>query len=186
MRKQQQRRVWGVAWAAALLAAFLVAYPHPRVAEAGSSGSAGVTDIAITDSVLQPAVERLGINLGEQDYFDSGMILKNLVARNPGFEGGSYQSILRCLHADALRCADDNAGSAWPQDFWRGAAYEWITGPLEGHKGTVTGSSAADHHDMGAVLQLHDTAGAGSGPARGSAAPAYLTVRKDMPGDAAA
>ncbi len=114
MRKRQQRMmVWGGAWAAALLAAFLAmppaAYLHPQAAEASSH--AGVTHIAVTDTVLQPSAERLGINLGEQNFFDSGMILKNLVARNPGFEGGSYRSILRCLHADATRCADDNTAA---------------------------------------------------------------------------
>jgi hypothetical protein len=155
-----------------------------RSAGAGQAAAAtGVTHVAITDTVVQPVVERLGMNMGEESYFDSSMLLKNLVARNPGFEGGSYQTILRCLHADVTRCADDDTESVWPQDFWRGAAYEWITGPLEGHKGSVGGSSAAVHGSAGAVLQL---GGAMAAVPRAAAGPAYLVVRKAMPGDATA
>jgi len=174
--------------AAALLGAFLCTptadYLHSRVAAAdrGGSGALGVTHIEIQDTVLQPAVERMGINLGEQTFFDSGMMLKNLVARNPGFEGGSYRSILHCVHADAARCTDDDADSAWPKDFWRGGTYEWITGPLEGRKGTVTGSTAAVRGDTGAVLQLADA----GGNARTVGAAAYMVVHKSMPGDAMA
>ncbi len=182
MRKRLQKRAWGGIWAAALLAVFLavplVGSLHPRAAKAGSQAGAGVTHIAVTDTVLQPTVERLGINLGEQNYFDSGMMLKNLAARDPGFEGGSYQSILRCLHADAARCADDDTGSAWPQDFWRGAAYEWITGPLEGHKGSVKSSSAADHHSDGALLQLADASGATGGGLERAAGPSVASDRE--------
>jgi len=190
MHKLRRRKVRAGVWAAALLAAFLATPPadtlHPRVVEASSrSGSDGLgtTHIAMTDTVLQPSVERLGMNLGEQTYYDSGMLLKNLVARNPGFEGGSYQSILRCLKPDAARCSDDDADSAWAQDFWRGATYEWITGPLEGRKGSVTGSSAAVHGGAGAVLQLVD---AGGGAPHAESVAAYLVVRKAMPGDATA
>jgi len=172
----------GGTWAVVVLAAFLVPGMHLlRLRAVHAGGGAGVTHIAITDAVVQPAVERLGMNLGEEDYFDSGMVLKNLVARNPGFEGGSYRSILRCLHPEATRCVDDDAGSTWPQDFWRGATYEWITGPMEGRKGSVAGNSAAVQGKTGVVLQLAD----GKGPKEDAAA-AYLVVQKNMPGDATA
>jgi hypothetical protein len=191
MRKRSGRARGGV-WVAASLGV-LLAVPqqgclHTSLAFAGSSagsqtgGTHGVTDIAITDAVLQPAVERLGINLSEGDYFDSGMILKNLVARDPGFEGGSYRSILRCVHPEATRCVDEDTGSVWPKDFWQGGSYEWMTGPFEGRTGRVTGSSAAAH-DVGAVLQLESADGSAS---QKSPAPAYLVVHKDLPGDATA
>jgi hypothetical protein len=170
----------------ALCAAVLISAAISGLFFARTARAAGdtVTHVAISDTVLQPQVERLGLNLGESDYYDSGMLLKNLVARDPGFEGGSYQSVLRCVHADAARCEDDNNGSVWPQDFWRGGSYEWITGPLEGHKGNVTASSAAVHGSKGAVLQL--TGGAAHWTIFSTEAPAYLVVRKLMPGDAAA
>ncbi len=51
----------------------------------------------------------------------------------------------------------------------------------------MTASSAADKHSVGAVLQLHDTATTPCcGAGRGAEQAAYLTVSKDMPGDAAA
>ena len=46
----------------------------------------GVTHLRVTSQVILPAVTRLGINLGEPNYFDSGQMLKNLLSRNPGFE----------------------------------------------------------------------------------------------------
>lgn len=181
-RIMRKLRLWSGVWAVAVVAAFLAMAAghllHLRAVHA--VGRAGVTHIAITDAVLQPAVERLGMNLGEEDYFDSGMLLKNLVARNPGFEGGSYRSILRCLHPEATRCVDDDAGSTWPQGFWRDATYEWITGPLEGRKGSVAGSSAAVQGKTGVVLQLADA----SGPKVDAAA--YIVVQKSIPGDATA
>jgi len=187
MRKRPGRAQGGV-WLALLLGVFVALPPlgclHTSMVSAGSqaSGTHGVTDIAITDAVLQPSVERLGINLSEDDYFDSGMMLKNLVARDPGFEGGSYRSILRCVHPEATRCADEDTGSVWPKDFWQGGQYEWITGLFDGRTGSVTGSSAAVH-DVGAVLQLGSTDG---GAAQRNPAPAYLVVHKDFPGDATA
>jgi hypothetical protein len=188
MMRKRPGRAQGV-WMAGVLGIFLALPPqgclHTNMVSAGSqaAGTHGVTDIAITDAVLQPAVERLGINLSENDYFDSGMMLKNLVARDPGFEGGSYRSILRCIHPEATRCADEDTGSVWPKDFWQGGVYEWITGPLEGRTGSVTGSSAAVHDKVGAVLQLGDSGGAAP---EGKAEAAYLVVHKDLPGDATA
>src|ERR1700721_2464625 len=57
---------------------------------------AGVTDIAVTNTVLQTGIKRLGINIGGQDFYDSGQMLRNLVSINPGFEGETWESILRC------------------------------------------------------------------------------------------
>ncbi|HEY0306614.1 MAG TPA: hypothetical protein VGB94_00485, partial [Acidobacteriaceae bacterium] len=185
-KRRPARRVRISVLVAALLAAYLCTPPanylHPRV-EAAASAALGITHIEVQETVLQPAVERVGMNLGEQTFFDSGMMLKNLVARNPGFEGGSYRSILHCVHADAARCTDDDADSAWAKDFWRDGAYEWISGPLEGHKGTVTGSTAAVRGSVGAVLQLVDSAGSG---AKAAGFAGYLVVRKSQPGNAMA
>ena len=44
------------------------------------------TNIQVTSAVQQSSVKRLGINLGDQTYWDSGQIMKNLVLLNPGFE----------------------------------------------------------------------------------------------------
>jgi len=52
------------------------------------------TNIAVTNVVQQPSVKRLGVNLGDQTYWDSGQLLKNLVFQNPGFEAEKYRSIM--------------------------------------------------------------------------------------------
>jgi len=181
-KRRPARRVHISVLVAALLAAYLCTPPsnylNPQV-EAAARAALGITHIEVQDTVLQPAVERVGMNLGEQTFFDSGMMLKNLVARNSGFEGGSYRSILHCVHADAAHCTDDDADSAWPRDFWRDGSYEWITGPLEGRKGVVSGSSAAVRGSVGAVLQLADSGGG----AKAADVAGYLVVRKGFPGD---
>jgi hypothetical protein len=56
--------------------------------------ASGVTNLRVTSQVILPGVTRLGINLGEQNYYDSGQMLKNLLNRNPGFEGMTNRSIL--------------------------------------------------------------------------------------------
>jgi len=49
------------------------------------------TNIAVTNAIQQSTVKRLGVNLGDQTYWDSGQMLKNLVFQNPGFEAGKYR-----------------------------------------------------------------------------------------------
>ena len=59
------------------------------------------TNIAIGPSILQPSVKRLGVNLSFEDFYDSGQMTRNLVSRNPGFEGEIYQSAIRCAAGTA-------------------------------------------------------------------------------------
>src|SRR4051794_23427368 len=76
------------------------------------------TNIAVGATVLQPATRRLGINLGQDNYYDSGQLMKNLIFRNPGFEGEIYQSTIRCGGGTATSCTDENIYTAWPAGFW--------------------------------------------------------------------
>ena len=78
-----------------MLAASLAFWGAVSVAQA-QSASADVTHLRVTGEVLLPNVTRLGMNLGEQTYYDSGQMLKNLIYRNPGFEAMTYRSILHC------------------------------------------------------------------------------------------
>src|SRR5437773_69743 len=95
-RRLQRIRQIGVAISLMLLGAG----SHPaRVFEIqGAQGpsdsrgrDSGVTDIAIDSTVIQNGVERLGISIPAQNYWDSGQVLRNLVFRNPGFEGEIWQ-----------------------------------------------------------------------------------------------
>ena len=63
---------------AMLVAATLREHPAP------GKGN-GVTHLRVTGQVILPGVTRLGINIGGQNYWDSGQVMKNLLYRNPGF-----------------------------------------------------------------------------------------------------
>jgi len=139
---------------------------------------AATTILQIQNTIVQKSVKRFGINLGMPNYYDSGQMLKNLLFRNPGFEGEIRQSLIRCATAAANTCTDDDAWSAWPVDFWRGAAYEFIWGSAQGHKGLVTNSTAA-RNGTGIVLTF-DRGGARI------AAGDYLVVRMTRKGGAQA
>jgi hypothetical protein len=62
------------------------------------------TTIDVSTHVAVPKVKRFGINLGWMNYYDSGQIMKNLIFRNPGFEGQIYHSIVRVATAGADYC----------------------------------------------------------------------------------
>ncbi len=95
----------------------------------------------MTNQVVLPGVTRLGINLGEQNYYDSGQMTKNLLYRNPGFEGMAYRSILHCLQAGPWNCTDTRHSYQWPAGFWDGAHWEILDGAAVGRHGTVRSST---------------------------------------------
>jgi hypothetical protein len=143
-----------------------------------ANGAGQVTNIAIGTSVLQPSVKRLGINLGNLNFYDAGQMMKNLVFRNPGFEGEIYQSTIRCASGTATSCTDDNAASAWPGGFWNGATFEVFHGAAKGRAGRVAGYTAA-HKTTGGTFTFSTS---GLAPVTGD----YMIVRMSVPGDAAA
>jgi hypothetical protein len=101
----------------------------------------GATNIAIESKVIRSGVKRLGINLSGQSFYDSGILLRNLFYRNPGFEGYTWQTILQCKFVKEDACADNDEWSYWPVDFMKGASYEFVYGAAKGQKGTVVASS---------------------------------------------
>ncbi len=88
------------------------------------------TRIAVGDRVLRRDVKRFGINLSGQNFYDSGQMLRNLVARNPGFQGETWQSILRCTTFRASECVGDR--TAWPTGFVDGGTVEVLSGAAAG------------------------------------------------------
>ena len=143
----------------------------------GRASSIGVTTINISDAILQPHVKRFGINLGNPAFYGSNQLLKNLLYRNPGFEGLIYQSTIRCASGTASSCNDDDFWSGWPAGFWNDATYEFIWGAAKGATGTVMSSTAANGSTAGAVFQFSSN---GTPPATGD----YMIVRKTLPGSA--
>jgi hypothetical protein len=133
----------------------------------------GVTHLKVTREVVLPGVTRLGINLGEQNFYDSGQMMKNLLYRNPGFEGMSYRSILHCSMGGLGRCVDTRQGFEWPAGFWDGASFEVLDGVAAGQRGSVKASGAG----VGGYGLTLDGGVIGSGD--------WLAVEKEFAGDAA-
>lgn len=169
--------------AAGALAAAMLGRPHAAVRPTSVPASApaagdGVTTITLGPQVLRTGVERFGINLSGQGFYDSGQMLRNLVARNPGFEGEIWQSILRCKVATASTCTEGNQYTQWPAGFVEGARFEVLSGAAEGATGTVLASTAAAPPN-GITLRFAPLP-------RPLHTGDFLLIRMDKPGDAAA
>jgi hypothetical protein len=138
----------------------------------------GATNIDVSGHVLVPAVKRFGLNLGWATNYDSGQIMKNLVFRNPGFEGQISRSIVRCVTGTAGGFVDENPSAHWPTGFWNGASFEVIVGAAKGRSGTIS-TSTAPSGGSGTQFQF---AGSGTAPSPGD----YILLRKSPPGGATA
>ncbi len=137
-----------------------------------------VTNIDIGTTVSQTGIKRLGMNLGSQDFYDSGQMLKNLTQRNPGFEATIWQSILHCAAATATSCTDSDIYSVWPANFLQGATFEFFHGAATGQTGTVTSSTAASYSGkQGLTINFSQLA---KPPAAGD----FLIVKMAIPGNA--
>ena len=139
----------------------------------GSSSSA--TNIAIGSTVAQTGMKRLGMNISAQAYYDSSQMLRNLVFRNPGFEGELWQSIIKCASVTATSCTDSNTWAQWPANFVQGASYEFIYGGAAGQTGTVTSSTAANS-SQGVTINF---AQGGKTPSVGD----FVIVKMTVPGN---
>ena len=134
------------------------------------------TTLVLGSQVVRENVQRFGINLSGQTYYDSGQMLRNLVARNPGFEGETWQSILHCKQASRTTCVDENQYAVWPAGFLDGARVEVLSGEAAGEVGTVASSSAA-RPPLGMTLTLKGL----TQPLRGGD---FVLVRAKKPGRA--
>ena len=132
------------------------------------------TNIQVTSAVQQASVNRLGVNLADQTYYDSGQMLKNLVFQNPGFEGGKYRSILNCIAVSSNSCTDSNTGSPQPTSFWKGGTYSVNSGKSLGASGTVV-SSVIANGSVGQVVQFDQSLSLAVGD--------YVTVTSTQPGN---
>ncbi|MGB8258809.1 MAG: hypothetical protein WCE75_00590, partial [Terracidiphilus sp.] len=168
------RFAWNLALSlgAALL---LAAVGAPLCAQAPAV-TGGVTTFRVTGEVVLPHVTRLGINLGEQNYYDSGQMLKNLLFRNPGFEAMAFRSVLHCNTAAADLCQDHRSGLTWPAGFWDDARFEVLDGLDAGRTGRVVESGPI----AGGYAVTLDAKG------RQAGAGDWIAVSKDFPGDPAA
>jgi hypothetical protein len=149
-------------------------------AQAAGNATPDVTHLRVTNQVILSGVTRLGVNLGEQNFYDSGQMLGNLLARNPDFAPMTYRSIFHCQTGGQARCVDSRPGIQLPADFWNGARYEVLEGAAAGERGTVTSSGTGAG---GYVLTLDSADKIG---VKAIGAGDWLAVDKEFPGDAAA
>ena len=159
-----------------LLSSFLL------ISEAASFAQA--TDFSIGTTVQRSSVKRLGINMGGQNFYDSGQMLRNLIYRNPGFEGQTWQSILQCDAVTASSCTDQNPWSGWPANYLAGASYEFIYGAANGQTGTVAGNTVSAYTAGNTTSPNYGVTVNFSSPL--SPAPAvgdFLIVRMKTPGN---
>jgi hypothetical protein len=105
--------------------------------------STAATDIVIGSAPLHTGMIRPGINISGQSYYDSGQMLRNLIYRNPGFEGEQVQVLVQCDSGSTSTCVDGDNWSAWPDNFANGASFEVITGAAAGQTGTIKTQTAA-------------------------------------------
>ena len=144
---------------------------------ASSDAATGPTEIDVQDTAIQTGVKRFGINLGGQNFYDSGQMMKNLIFINPGFEGETWQSILRCAGATETSCTDGNQWAQWPRDFLKDATFEVLSGSAQGTTGAVTSSDPANHdlQDQGVTIHFAE-------PAKKIDVDSFILVRKTMSG----
>ncbi len=153
-------------------------FPSDPSQPAAKTAGGRVTTITIGPEIQRTGVKRMGINLSGQTFYDSGQMMRNLIFRNPGFEGETWQSFLHCVQATDGTCTDENVYSAWPADFLDGARFEVISGAAQGASGLVRTSSAAGG-GKGITLTF-------ASPTGGLADGDFLLVEMEKPGDAAA
>jgi hypothetical protein len=164
--------------AVALVTSLLVIGCKTENVQADKSSGDGVTDIAITNTVLQTGIKHLGINIGGQNFYDSGQMLRNLIFINPGFEGETWGSILRCEGISATTCSDPNQWNQWPENFLKGAQFEVISGAAAGVSGTVLSSDAADSKQKNQGVAIH-YAGLSKSPELDD----FVLVKQTIPGN---
>ncbi|MDE1163404.1 MAG: hypothetical protein PW792_15885 [Acidobacteriaceae bacterium] len=144
-------------------------------ASVGVSEAQDATTIRVTPRVLHSGVKRFGINLSGQTFYDSGQMARNLIQRNPGFEGETWQTILRCKHFGQSSCSDENPYTVWPDHFLDGAWVQVLSGPAAGAISRVTDSHAATP-PLGYSLAFNTLD-------REPQDNDFLLVRADKPGD---
>lgn len=147
------------------------------------SGAATVVNLSTNVAVAD--VRRFGIGLAQHNYYDSGQMMKELLFRNPGFEGLLYRSVVRLgTNATASSAIEDQPLGQWPSGFWAGSSYEviWSSASAKGRVGTLTTSLAPNRtpapNDPAGSTQGTTYLFADSDASRITAAGDYLVLRK--------
>ena len=145
-------------------------------AQAAGSVTPDVTHLRVTSQVILSGVTRLGVNLGEQNFYDSGQMLRNLLARNPRLRAHDLQVDLPLPNRRAGALRGFAAGNPVPGGFLERRTLRGAVGAAAGQRGTVTASGTG----AGGYFFTLDSA------AKAIGAGDWLAVEKESPGDPAA
>ncbi len=156
--------------------------------DAGQAAGQAVTRVTVTDDVIEAGATRLGMNLGEQNFYDSGQMLRNLVSRNPGFEGMTYRSVVHCDRAQE-DCTETMGGVVWPAGFWDGGSFEGMVRLAAGATDVYEPATASGR--IGQSLPTAEgyrveAASGGASAGAGLEPGEWVRLSKKVPGDAAA
>ena len=97
-------------------------------------------------SIVQSSTNRIGVNIGSLDYYDSGQILKNLIgATNPGFEPLQQQQIWTLTTAGtATTFTVPDQYDGVPPNYLTGGTFTVIESQSGGAELGCTGSIASN------------------------------------------
>ncbi|MGD0098494.1 MAG: hypothetical protein ABSB60_18585, partial [Terracidiphilus sp.] len=111
------------------------------------SGRVSAQTLSLNDgSILQSNPNRIGLNIGAIDYWDSGQILKNLVgATNPGFEPLQNRQIWALTAAGtATTFTVPDQYDGIPPNYWAGGTFTVVESQSGGAELGCTGSIASN------------------------------------------
>jgi hypothetical protein len=97
-------------------------------------------------SIVQSSTNRIGVNIGSLDYYDSGQILKNLIgATNPGFEPLQQQQIWTLTTAGtATTFTVPDQYDGVPPNYWAGGTFTVVESQSGDAELGCTGSIASN------------------------------------------
>jgi len=147
----------GLLVAALMLIALVAAGSQARLQAA--TGNRGWSDhLRVTSQVILPGVTRLGINLGEQNYYDSGQMMRNLSTAIPGSRAWLTEAFCTAFRA-ARRIAQTRVTrSRGRPAFGTNASYEsWMGQP------SAQGQRQGERAEWGWIRMTLDGAGTAVG-----------------------
>lgn len=121
----------------------------PSSSASSSASSAAATTSAPTvvlndSSIVQNTTRRIGVNIGEIDYWDNGQLLKNLIAINPGFEPLINQQIwLLTSTGTTTTFQDPDSWDGVTANYWTGGTFSVVqsSGAEAGCTGTISSNT---------------------------------------------
>jgi hypothetical protein len=135
-------------------------------AQVGASQSATVT--LNESTILQASPHRIGINIGSETYYDSGQILKNLLAEdNAGFEPFQLRQIwAQEVSGTTTTFQTNNQYVQIPANRLVGASYKIVESSTAalGCAGVIAGNTTGDGSTTSPVYTLGTACGAATSP----------------------